>query len=47
MAKKQNANQPGKPRIVRINLSWLYILLLGGIIWMLWGSRGVPPAKVE
>ena len=47
MAKKQNANQPGKPRIVRINLSWLYILLLGGISWMLWGSRGVPPAKVE
>ena len=47
MAKKQNANQPGKPRIVRINLSWLYILLLGGIIWMLWSSRGVPPAKVE
>ena len=47
MAKKQNANQPGKPRIVRINLSWLYILLLGGIIWMLWGTRGVPPAKVE
>lgn len=37
----------GKPKVVRINLSWLYILLLIGIGWMLLGNNGPVAQKVE
>ena len=47
MAKKQDNKQPQKPKIVRINISWLYILLLGGIIWMFFSGSGAQPQKVE
>ena len=40
-------NDGKKRRIIRINLSWIYIVLLVAIGWMLIGNRGVPPAKVE
>ncbi|MCR5561086.1 MAG: ATP-dependent zinc metalloprotease FtsH [Bacteroidales bacterium] len=36
-----------KHRVIKINLSWLYILLLVGLGWMLFGNRGTQPAKVE
>ena len=37
-----------KNKIVRINLSWLYILLIAGIIWMLFSKEGsANPQKVE
>lgn len=32
---------------IRINLSWLYIILIGFIIWMLFSERGPAPQKVE
>ena len=47
MAQKQNNKQPQKPKVVRINISWLYILLLGGIIWMFFSGSGAQPQKVE
>ena len=43
--KKKKGN--GKPKIVRINLSWLYILLLVGIGWMLLGNNGPVAQKIE
>ena len=38
-----------KKKIVRINLgfSWFYILLIGGIIWMLFSQKGANPQKIE
>ena len=48
MANKKNNSQPRK-KIIRINigLSWLYILLIAGIIWMLFSNPGANPQKVE
>ena len=42
MAKKDN-----KPRVIRINFSWFYLLLVLGIGWMIFSNRGAAPAKVE
>ena len=47
MAQKQDKGKGGKPRIIRINLSWIYILLGAGIIWMLVGGSGPGPQKIE
>ena len=46
MSEKPNNKKP-KIKVVRINLSWLYILLIGGVIWMLFNSKGAQPAKIE
>lgn len=48
MANKKNNSQSRK-KIIRINigLSWLYILLIAGIIWMLFSNPGANPQKVE
>ncbi len=48
MANKKNNSQP-RTKIIRINigLSWLYILLIAGIIWMLFSNPGANPQKVE
>lgn len=48
MANKKNNSQPRK-KIIKINigLSWLYILLIAGIIWMLFSNPGANPQKVE
>ena len=48
MANKKNNSQPRK-KIIRINigLSWLYIRLIAGIIWMLFSNPGANPQKVE
>lgn len=45
----QNNNKGKQPKIIRINigLSWLYILIIGGIIWMLFSNTGSKPQKVE
>ena len=46
--KGQNPQDPRRKIVkVRINLSWLYLLLLIGIGWMLLGQRGASPQKVE
>ena len=36
-----------KRRVIKINLSWFYILLLIGLGWMLLGNRSAQPVKVE
>ncbi|MCQ2178898.1 MAG: ATP-dependent zinc metalloprotease FtsH [Bacteroidales bacterium] len=46
MAKNQN-RKPQKIKVVRINFSWIYLLLIAGIIFMLFSSRGVPAQKIE
>ena len=46
MAKKQN-KKPQKVKVVRINFSWIYLLLIGGIIFMLLTSKGAPAQKIE
>ncbi|MGM9767981.1 MAG: ATP-dependent zinc metalloprotease FtsH [Candidatus Cryptobacteroides sp.] len=42
--KKEN-----KPKIVTVNLgiSWLYILIVTGILWLLFSSSGTKPQKIE
>ena len=44
--KRKNKKEPGI-KIVRINLSWLYILLLVAIGMMIFGNRGTSPQKIE
>ena len=46
MAKNQN-KKPQKVKVVRINFSWIYLLLIGGIIFMLVSSKGAPAEKIE
>ena len=41
------ANKQKKPRVIRINFSWFYLLLILGIGWMIFNNQGVGPAKVE
>ena len=36
-----------KRRVIKINLSWFYILLLVGLGWMLLGNRSPQPVKIE
>lgn len=46
--KNQNNNRGNKPKVVRINLSWLYILLVAGLAFLLFkDSGGSNPQKVE
>ena len=46
--KGHNSQDPKKKIVkIRLNLSWLYLLLLIGIGWMLLGQRGSSPQKVE
>lgn len=40
-------NNKGKSKIVRINFSWLYILLLGVVIWLFMNSGGANAQKIE
>ena len=47
MPQNPNNTDPRKPKIVRINLSWLYIVLLIGIGYMLFRQSGPAPAKIE
>ena len=47
MPQKPNNNDPRKPKIIRINLSWLYILLLIAIGYMLFSQSGPSPQKIE
>lgn len=47
MSETRNNKNPQKPKIVRVNLSWIYILLGLGIVWMLFGAKGPGAEKVE
>ena len=49
MAQKQdNNNKRPRVRVVRINLSWIfYLLLIVSIGWMLFSNRGVQAEKIE
>ena len=47
MPQKPNNTDPQKPRIIRINLSWLYIILLLAIGYMLFSQSGPSPQKIE
>ena len=47
MAQKPNNNNSRKPKIIRINLSWLYIVLLVAIGFMLFSQGGPSPQKIE
>ncbi|MBO4475743.1 MAG: ATP-dependent zinc metalloprotease FtsH [Bacteroidales bacterium] len=48
MSQKQNDKKNPRVRVVRINLGWIfYILLIGFIGWMLLGNSGPQPQKVE
>lgn len=48
MSQKNQNNRGNKPKIVRINLSWLYILLVAGLAFLLFkDSGGTNTQKVE
>ena len=49
MAKRKNGGKNPQKKIVTVNLglSWLYILIISGIIWMLFSNSGPNPQKTE
>ena len=47
MPQKPNNKDSRKPKIIRINLSWLYIILLIAIGYMLFSQSGPSPQKIE
>lgn len=49
MAKSKNGGKNPQKKIVTVNLglSWLYILIIFGIIWMLFSNSGPNPQKTE
>jgi len=47
MSQKPDKKDSRKPKIVRVNLSWLYILLGLGIVWMLFMNNGPSAEKIE
>lgn len=49
MAKNTSNGKKPQKRIVTINLglSWLYILIISGIVWMLFSGNGSKPQKAE
>ncbi len=49
MSKKNNGGKRPQKKIISVNigLSWLYILIISGIIWMLFNNTGAKPQKAE
>ena len=48
MSQKQNDNRKPRVKVIRINLGWIfYLLLIGFIGWMLLFNSGAQPIKVE
>lgn len=49
MAKSKKSGKNPQKKIVTVNLglSWLYILIISGIIWMLFSNSGPNPQKTE
>jgi len=47
MAQEPKDKKPQKIKVVKINLSWLYLLLIAVICWMLLGNRGPAAQKIE
>ena len=47
MPQNPNNTDPRKPKIVRINLSWLYLLLVLGVGYLLFRQSGPAPQKIE
>ena len=43
----RNGGRDRKPVKVSFNMSWLYILLIFGIIWMFFNQGGANPQKIE
>lgn len=43
----RNGDRDRKPVKVSFNMSWLYILLIFGIIWMFFNQGGANPQKIE
>ena len=38
---------PNKPKVIRFNFSWLYLILILGIGWLLFNNTGANPQKIE
>ena len=48
MASKKDNDNRQKPKIIRINLSWIiYILIFGAIFWYMFNTGSANPQKVE
>ena len=47
MAEKKNQNNTRKPIKINIGISWIYVLLLFGIGWMIFNQGGANPQKEE
>ena len=51
MGNKPNFEDGGnggrKPKRITFNMSWIYILLIFGIIWMFFNQGGANPQKIE
>ena len=47
MTQKHKGKKPQKVKVVRINFSWLYIIFIVGIFFMLFNNRGSKAQKIE
>ena len=45
--KDRNGGRDRKQMKISFNMSWLYILLIFGIIWMFFNQGGANPQKIE
>lgn len=44
---RDSGNMNRKPVRLRFNFSWLYLILIVGIVWLLFGQSGANPQKIE
>lgn len=47
MSDKMNNKGPGKVFTINLGMSWLYLLIIGGIVWMLVNNGSAKPQKAE
>lgn len=45
--RKKGGKKTIKTKVIKINLSWLYIPLIAGIIWMFFSTKSAPAQKIE
>ena len=45
--RKKGGKKTVRTKVVKINLSWLYIPLIAGIIWMFFSTKSTPAQKIE
>ena len=45
--RKKGGKKTVRTKVIKVNLSWLYIPLIAGIIWMFFSTKSTPAQKIE